>query len=618
MSGRKRFLLPQLSGLIRHLFLAYLCAALVEYMLLPQSAVSLSGTQCLSEMSLPRLLIITGVLTIVLCFLFPTKGSAIFERFTIATVFLLLSAATLYHNFSWPLVIACGVFQVILVVYGIFGYRSGAELTDGNARCHWLFPVIVAILAIIFTLIVSVWTVSRVLSFSAPCFDFGIFSQMFHNMRATGLPMTTVERDGLLSHFAVHVSPIYYLMLPVYWLFPSAKTLQILQAVILASAVIPMWLIGKQRKLSGLQRTLLCAIVLFLPTTAGGTSYDLHENCFLLPLILWLMYAFDRRSIWMTLLFAVLTLAVKEDAAVYVAVAAIYVILRTALNYDKKLLRDMLLGLFVLFLSLSWFFLVTNYLSTQGDGVMTYRYDNFIYDGSESLFCVVKAVLLCPMKVLAESVEAEKLPFIYMTLFPLLGLPLVTRKYDRFLLLIPYILINLMSDYQYQHNIFFQYNFGSTAFLLYLCAINLADIRWKFPRFLTAVGVCGCCLILFCTEIIPTATDYHKLYQDNRQYYTQVQQTLDTVPEDASVTAHTFYCVPLSQRSELYDIRYCSNEHLLSSEYVVVKATSTKDLERFATDGKTGHQGLVALLEENDYTQITKSGSLEIYQKATP
>lgn len=47
--------------------------------------------------------------------------------------------------------------------------------------------------------------------------------------------MTTCERDRVLSHFAVHVSPIYYLFLPFYALFPLPVTLEVLQALLLAS-----------------------------------------------------------------------------------------------------------------------------------------------------------------------------------------------------------------------------------------------------------------------------------------------------------------------------------------------------------------------------------------------
>lgn len=614
MASTKRRL-PYLSDLIRHLLLAYLCSALLEYLFLPQQLQSLAGTDGIAQMSMPRLLLITGGLTVIFYLLSLWKNTKRLERWAIAFVFLLLSVAALYNSFQWGFFGFCCLIEVSLIVYAIFGHRTGLHLPGEEKKPHWIFPVAVGILAVVFATVISVWTVNRVRTFYAPNFDFGIFSQMFYNMKQTGLPMTTVERDGLLSHFAVHVSPIYYLMLPFYWVFPSPITLQILQAVILASAVIPMWLIGKQRGLSGLQRTLLCALLLLIPTTGGGTGYDLHENCFLLPLILWLMYAFDRRSILLTLLFAVLTLAVKEDAAVYVAVAAIYVIVRTAVNYDKKRLKDLVLGFAVLAMSLTWFILVTDYLATKGDGVMTYRYQNFMYDGSGSLFSVVKAVLLCPMKMLFESTDPEKMEYILYTLVPLLALPLVTRKYQRYILLIPYILLNLMSDYRYQHDIFFQYNFGSSAFLLYLTAINLADIRWKAPRFFAAAAAVIVSGSLFFSLIFPEAKDITKLYRENKRYYQSVSQVLDEIPDDVSVTAHTFYVVPLSDREILYDIRYCSREHLLSTEYVVLKKSSTSDFKNYAVNGKNGYENLVALLEENGYENIKTQGSLVIYHK---
>lgn len=604
-----------IATLIRHLLLAYLCSALLEYLFLPQELQGLSSTAGIAQMSFSRLLILTTLITAVLSLISFWKWFTTLERWLIAGAFLLLSAAALYHNFQWGFFGFCCLIEVCLLVYAFCGHKKGLYSPEKGKKVHWIFSVCVGILAAAFAVIISIWTVSRVITFSAPNYDFGIFSQMFYNMKKTGLPMTTVERDGLLSHFAVHVSPIYYLMLPVYWVFPSPATLQILQAVVLSSAVIPMWLIGKQRGLSGPQRVLMCTLLLLIPTTGGGTSYDLHENCFLLPLILWLMYAFDRRSILLTLLFAALTLAVKEDAAVYVAVAALYVIVRTAVNYDKKQLRDLFLGFGVLTLSITWFILVTNYLSTKGDGVMTYRYSNFMYDGSDSLLSVVKAVLLCPMKMLFECTDKEKLKYILYTIVPLLGLPLLTRKYQRYILLIPYILLNLMSDYQYQHDIFFQYNFGSSAFLLYLTAVNLADIRWNFPRFVAGASATVVCLCMFCSLILPEVTDTYHLYRDNQAYYQNIANALDEIPDNASVTAHTFYIVPLSDRSVLYDIRYCSREHLLSTEYVVLKKTSTADFKSYTVGGKNGFENLVALLEENGYANIKTQGSLVIYHK---
>lgn len=128
--------------------------------------------------------------------------------------------------------------------------------------------------------------------------------------------------------------------------------------------------------------------------------------------------------------------------------------------------------------ALAWFLLVTAYLSRYGDGVMTNRYQNFMYGGSSSLFSVILAVLLSPMKVIYECVDREKLSFLVLTMLPLLGMPLWTRKYERYILLIPYVLVNLMSDYPYQHSVFFQYTYGSIACLIYMTVVNL-EVSWQ-------------------------------------------------------------------------------------------------------------------------------------------
>lgn len=604
------------ADVIRHLFLGWLIAAALEYLLLPRDLQGMEQLTGLSAMSFPRLLLVTAgtaVLLWVVSLFFSTRT---YERWAIPAVFSLQAAFVLTVSFRWPLLLACLMILGLMVFYAIGGYDPQISSIAAPQKAHWGFYAAVAAMALVFFAGVCAWTVGRYRSFSTPNYDFGIFAQMFHSMKETGLPMTTVERDGLLSHFAVHVSPIYYLMLPFYCLFPSPATLQVLQAAVLASAVIPLWLIGKRHGLSGLQRTLLCALLLLLPVTAGGTSYDIHENCFLLPLVLWLMYAIDRRSSILTGLFTLLTLMVKEDAAVYVAVAGIYLILRTALHYRKELRKDLITGILVLLGAVAWFLLVTSYLANHGDGVMTSRYRNFDYDKSGSLITVIKAVLLSPMKMLFESFESDRMLYIAKTMIPLLGLPLLTRKYERYVLLIPYILVNLMTDYQYQHDVLFQYNFGSTAFLIYLTAVNLADLRQQLPRLVAlglAVAVSGVC---FGRYIVPKITHYSTLYSKHESYYTGVREALDTIPDGASVTTHTFYGAYLSDREVLYDVRYASKEHLLSTDYVILKESYTAEFKKYETDGENGYENLVALLEENGYVPYHSfQDAVVIYQK---
>ncbi len=599
----------QLPKQILYLLSSWLLAVTLEYLLLPAAAQPLTGLTGLAQMSGLRIICVTASLMVLWNFLPEAATSHPAFRFVPAFAFSLYATAAVIHSFTWAFFFVCALVLALLVVYALKGWNCNPAEPVRTHKEHILWPILTGVLALMFFAIVSIWTVARIHSFSTPTFDFGIFAQMFHNMKETGLPITTVERDGPLSHFDVHVSPIYYLMLPFYCLVPRPETLQVLQAAVLASAVIPLWKLGKHHGLHPALRTMVCALLLLYPAYAGGTSYDIHENCFLTPLILWLLYALDRKNIPLTALFATLTMMVKEDAPVYVAIIALYLLLRSALRREKW---GLFAGISLLFGALAWFFAVTSYLASQGDGVMNYRYSNFMYDGSNSLLTVIKAVLLCPIKAVFECVDEEKLKFIGYTMLPLLGLPLLTRRYERLLLLIPYVLVNLMSDYQYQHDILFQYTFGSTACLMYLVVVNLSDLKLSLHR-LAATGLALCIgFSCFTQTILPLAKQYVTYCDTYADYYDQQRAILTVIPEDASVAATTFYTTYLSSRSTLYDIRYCSQEHVLECEYVVIKVSETGSFKSY--DGK---ENFVALLLENGYVlEAEIPGTTEIYRKA--
>ena len=81
-----------------------------------------------------------------------------------------------------------------------------------------------------------------------------------------------------------------------------------------------------------------------------------------------------------------------------------------------------------------------------------------------------------------------------------------------------------------------------------------------------------------------------------------ISEHLDRIPRDTVITATVFYTVPLADCPTLYDLQYCSTEHLLSSEYVVMDDKTS--YKRYATtpwETWTREQ-FVQLLTENGYT----------------
>lgn len=668
-----------LPGMIRRFILAWLSAAAVAWMRIPDHAKSLEGLEGLRQMSPVHMAVTAAVVFAGLCLFsrWTKMNIAKAERYGIFMVFLVLALSSWSISYTdtgrtdicinpaetntdpagLPFLCAVILMSLFLAVYAVYGQNQSRESERSRVRMRqnpdrfcrpFSIPVLLCS-TLLFFLFVSIWTVCRVKTYSAPTFDFGIFSQMFYKMMTCGRPETTLERDGLLSHFTVHVSPVYYLMLPFYCLYPKPATLQVLQAAVLALSVVPAWKLARRHGCRPSASVFLCLIMLLYPALAGGTGYDLHENVFLLPFLLGLFYGIDCRKGWLTGLFAVLTLMVKEDAAVYVAVIGLWLFLRSSFSCEKRKWRlwQAAAGALLFTGAVVWFLAVTGYLARYGDGVMTYRYNNFMYDGTSSLMTVIKAAFLSPMKVLYECTDPEKIDFIVLTLLPLCGLPFMTRRYERLILLIPYILVNLMPDYRYQHDIFFQYTYGSTACLFYLTVVNYADLAGVFSQkisgrvrsrisgrksvgksnrisiriekngfstqlllpflpLIAAVSVSGA---LFAQTVVPKAISCPERWMKHHAYYLEVEEILQMIPEDASVSATTFYTVPLSQRDVIYDVRYSSAEHVFSTEYIVIDPADSSAYTEYGTAGEDGYKNFLHLLQKNGYVKIREQNA---------
>lgn len=437
----------------------------------------------------------------------------------------------------------------------VLGRRLGPWLVLGAAAVLWL--------AFAVSLTLMRYWLNR-----SSAYDFGLFSQMYYYLDKCLEPMTTCERDGLLSHFAVHLSPIFYLLLPIYKLFPRPETLLILQALLISSGLIPLCLLGKALRLR--RGYILCFGLIYCayPAFLGGCFYDFHENKFLAPLILWAMYWMESRRFKAMALFVLLILLVKEDAPVYAACMGLYLFLEK---------RERRLGAAVFLVSCLYFCGAVWYLNRFGDGAMVSRFDNYISDPSLGLVSMFKTILVNPAYVISQIAAKEKLVFALQMLLPLGFLPLLTARWQKWTLLVPFVLINLMSNYKYQHSIYFQYTYGSGALLFYLAMSNLKALR-KPPGLYLRKSFCACgltCALALTLTVGASKTHYLGQYLQSRPVLAQARELLSQIPPSASVRSSTFFVPQLSMRDEIYLL-----DSLHPSDYVVLdlRAGYEKDL----------------------------------------
>ncbi len=507
---------------------------------------------------------------------------------------LLLSSLLLCLSFCWDLYgkqddhlafLAAAAVLALVLMYVLRGTER-FSLPDRGGKL-WFAAALAC--ALVFAARVGLIGAFRYLTYHTPTYDFGIFAQIFWSLRDHFSPDASCERDQILSHFAVHLSPALYFLLPFYLLFPYPATVQILQSAALAAAVVPLWLICRRMKLTARASFAFCFLYLIHPALIGGCMYDFHENC-LLPLFLFSAILFAEKggksgAVW-AMVFSLFTCMIKEDAAVYVAFLALFLLLSG---------RRRALGGAMLALSLLYFLFACWYIDTYGLGIMSYRYQNVSSDGS--LIGVIVTALTDPMRVIRACFTAEKLECAAFMLLPLGLLPFASKKVSRFILLGGLILVNLMPDYVYQHSIDFQYVFGSLALLVYASVLNYTELA-SARRYLAALAVCAALL---------TASmrfSRHSSYLSYPKYFAAeteiIGRGIALVPEGESVSVSTFLAANLSNRRELYLI-----EGMRETDWVVV---DLRYGEWQKYPGEYAKLGYETVFREDGYVCVMKKG----------
>ncbi len=463
---------------------------------------------------------------------------------------------------------------------------------------------------VLYALALCTILVIRYVNLDTPTYDFGIFAQMFHYMKETGHPLTTLERNGLLSHFHVHLSPVYYLMLPFYLIWPNPAMLQLVQVLVLMSGILPFVLLAKEFQIPQHRIPIFVVMYVFNPGLTGGLMYDLHENCFLAPLLLWVLYFLQKDNHLGVAVFSFLVLCVKEDAAVYLACIGLYAAFSQGTKKRKQA------GIILFASSLLWFTGALLYLENFGRGAMIGRYKNMIIDRKAGLLGIFSTIYKNPGYVLSEIFTMDKLIYFLTMLVPLGFLSLLNRKLSYWFLIVPFVVINLLTDYPYQYNIGYQYHFGSGVLLLYTVLLFVRDnfpvhgnIKSKsHPIFTYLVFVALVGSVIFGLNIVSGRMSDVKDFINDHEEARTVKSALDVIPEDASLQATTFLTSYLSDREILYDVKYNQNdENPHITDFAVFDLRGNRELEFQDIISNFKNEGYETWLYVHDHVMILKN-----------
>ena len=517
---------------------------------------------------------------------------------------------------------------LLSILYAVCAYLLLSRLSDrlfskaleSQKASQYLYGL-VGFLGLAYVAYLCIVSAYNVTTLSVSTFDIGIFTQMFESMKRDFSQVTTLERDKFMSHFGVHISPIYYLLLPFYYLFPYGETLEVLQVLVVFSGVIPLYLILKKMDFPSFTKPLILLWFFVTPALTTAGSYHLHENCFLVPLLLWLIYANMRQWKWQLGLIVLLTLMIKEDAFIYVVSIGLYFLLqkRFALSKHSKWIIVFSQLLFPILYFVACLFILNQY----GEGAMVSRFDNFLLEGQEGLSKVLENIFLNPTYTFASFFTQAKLKYIFILFLTQAFLPIHQREWANYLLFIPLVVINLLSDWIYQVDFGFQYSYGSNTLTLFLSILALEALWQRFSQKGNLVlaskrilGLISLATVFSAGILYAHINGWHHnalSYFRDRQRFDDIQYTLSTIPRDKTVLAFHTYTVSLRSVPELYDIFYHNEKEFDEKiDIVVVPRSILENTE------STEHEVLSLYLEQGYQEGAQSTEQVLILEKPNP
>ncbi|WPR66287.1 DUF2079 domain-containing protein [Glutamicibacter protophormiae] len=154
----------------------------------------------------------------------------------------------------------------------------------------------------------------RFARFESRGYDLGIFDQavrQYAMFKAPIVPVKGVDFNLLGDHF----HPILAVLAPFYWIWNDPRMLGIVLALLLVSTAIPVYLFTRPR-FGHLGALLTSAALLLWWPFQAIVNWDFHEIAFGVPIMAWIIWAFDKGRYWLVVGLSASLLLVREDMGI--------------------------------------------------------------------------------------------------------------------------------------------------------------------------------------------------------------------------------------------------------------------------------------------------------------
>ncbi|HEX9067675.1 MAG TPA: DUF2079 domain-containing protein [Ktedonobacterales bacterium] len=379
-----------------------------------------------------------------------------------------------------PLLFWCG--QLIRVVAAQSVWRPHFELPPANrGRQAYLAKALLVVGVIIFASYFTAYLFAQQDAFQTHAEDMGIMMQALWTTTHGAIlhqticnPISDANCLGDTSRLAIHVEPIMLPLALIYALAPSAKTLQLVQVVVVAAGAFPAYGLASRRLQSVWAGLAFAALYLLNPALDAAVSFDFHAVTLSAAFLMFAFYYMATKNTHGLVIASVLAMSTKEEVALIIGILGLWIFLwqrRHKLGAGMMLMAVAWLALAIVLMKLN---------SPIGQTPLAGRYAEF----GSSPGAIAIYVLRHPLTVLHDYVlTPDRLHYLDSLSYPLGYAPVLSPL--TVLLGGPALLINMLSSKPEMYSGAYQYNAELTPVLVFgaiegiAMALGIIHAMWR-------------------------------------------------------------------------------------------------------------------------------------------
>ncbi len=415
------------------------------------------------------------------------------------------------------------------------GGRHFRALPGRRVRLAHLVHLPVAVLIGLYVLRFSLLSVQVHDGYGTPGYDMGIFDQGIWLLSRFHAPFVTVMGRNL---FGDHTSFILLLAVPLYWVWPHAQALLVLQTCLLAAAAVPIYLLARRRTGSGLIATALAAAYLLNPALQNGNLEQFHPEAFLVLSVSLAIYAAVESKPALLAAAVAASLLVKEDTALLMIPLAAWVYFR----------RDKGWGLKIAFAAVAWTAVAYGVVIAALLGTVSFYANRIPFGGFGGLMTTPFAH---PVRFWRYFRSQGRLFYLWQ-MAAAFGFGFAVAPEVAAIALLT-VAENVLSAFPYMHQILYHYSLPVVPVLALGTVFAIGTLASSLRRYLATTVVLVAAFVS-CTfwGLAPFSRNVYPHWSPNSPQVLAINSLLRQVPPHAVVSAYYPYVAHLDHRTRIY------------------------------------------------------------------